>query len=105
MLPDEPAAGNASASIEAANKQLADPKGKDAMQYEVKKEPQELMPPKPVGARQIIHMAEESHQTYHEAMEDYFASMRKQMEVSTISLVVVVAPSNMAELCLFTISS
>ena len=105
VLPDEPAASNTSASAEAASKQLADPKGKDAMQFEVKEEPQELMPPKPVGARQIIHMAEESHQSYHEAMEDYFASMRKQMEVSAISLVVVVAPSNMAELCLFTISS
>ena len=104
MLPDEPAAGNASASIEAANKQLADPKGKHAMQFEVKKEPQDLMPPKLVGARQIIHVAEESHQSYHEAMEGYFASMRQQMDVSIISLVVV-APSNMAELCLFIISS
>ena len=104
MLPDEPAAGNASASIEAANKQLADPKGKDAMQYEVKKEPQDVVPLKPVGVRQIIHFAEESHQSYHEAMEGYFASMRQQMDVSIISLVVV-APSNMAELCLCTIAS
>ena len=80
VLPDEPAAGNASASIEAANKQLADPKGKDAMQFEVKTEPQDVVPLKPVGVRQIIHFAEESHQSYHEAMEGYFASMRQQMD-------------------------
>ena len=104
MLPDEPAAGNASASIEAANKQLADPKGKDAMQFEVKTEPQDVVPLKPVGVRQIIHFAEESHQSYHEAMEGYFASMRQQMDVRIVSLVVI-APSIMAESCLCTIAS
>jgi len=104
VLPDEPAAGNASASAEAANKQLADPKGKDAMQFEVKTEPQDVVPLKPVGVRQIIHFAEESHQSYHEAMEGYFASMRQQMDVRIVSLVVI-APSIMAESCLCTIAS
>ena len=85
VLPDEPAAGGASASFEVANKQLADPKGKDAMVFEVKKEPQDKVPPKLVGARQVIHLAEESHQSYHEAMEDYFSSMRRQIDVSTAS--------------------
>lgn len=90
MLPNDPALGSGSAASDAAINPMADPAGNDAVEFHVKTEPQELgEPSEPIGLRRTIHLAEGSHQHYHEVMEGFFTSMRHQMDVSTSSQVVV----------------